>query len=262
MPEMELSLNSDGEIWAQLFAYMGWPDDPLRRQAHVASCAAKGIAGIDYVISSRGPDMSPDLRALADGVKNTWNRVFYDFGGFNSLALLLDPDEPPDRFPGAAVNSVADVLLTVRSIEVRHPELRAGGSINKASWLIALGKGQRDVLLNETQIKRAWRKYRNVSHLAAAIRRLVQTRPVRYENLDYLSKINHEFDTDELVLFMLIAKDYEDFLTSFCTHGGHALADREKIWSLPERLQIPKCPNPLVPPLHEHDLALLRRYQA
>jgi hypothetical protein len=85
---------------------------------------------------------------------------------------------------------------------------------------------------------------------------------VRYENLDYLSKINHEFDTDELVLFMLIAKDYEDFLTSFCTHGGHALADREKIWSLPERLQIPKCPNPLVPPLHEHDLALLRRYQA
>ena len=263
MPEMELSLNSVEEIWVQLLAYMGWPDDGALRQAHVAACAARGIAAIDECMGRLGPTVGASTRAFADSLRNSWHRTFTAFGGFPSIEPLLSDDEPPHRFPVAELNSTADVLIIVRAIATHHPELQGGGSINKAASLVVGSKGRYHELTNETQIERAWRKYRKVSHLAAAMRRIVDTRPERCVDFDERAGLDVELDVNELVLFMITAKDFEEFGTSFHPHGRKSpLLDQNTIWSFPERLNIPKSHIPLAAPLHENDLAVLRQYRA
>jgi hypothetical protein len=141
------------------------------------------------------------------------------------------------------------MLLTIRSIEVHHPDLRGSG-IRKAAFLIGRADPAMGLITNEKYARwGVWPKYKNISHLSAAFLLLDAA------GIDYL-------DIRGLVRFFAIANDYEDFGVSFHAHSRkETLLDRNEVWSIPKRLAIFKLKNPVVPPIHENDLAVLREYR-
>jgi hypothetical protein len=260
MPEMDIRWTSVGAIWDQIFAYMGFQGDAVRRQACVAGTAARRIAGLDALFDE--PNFQKTIfestvcREAFSSARAECVQTFNEFGGFRALGSLLSPDfQKENDFPADEMRTVAEVMLTIRSIETHHRSEVGSGSVNKASFLIALGKGKGSLatLKNETQIERTWRNYKNVSHLAAAMRIIA-----------FNHELNHEwmiYDEEDLALFIYIAIDYLNFGISFRPHGRKEfLLDLEEVWSFPK--QFPLRDRNISPPLHEIDLAALRQFRA
>ena len=207
MPEMELHWTTpEGRfVWLQIFGYRGWPQNETRRRAQVASYLADGIGQLDQwrQIVTEQRSEAPAL----DVDRGAWSSAFEEFGGFSALRPLLSISAvPPEPFPWAELETVGRVLLTVRSIEVHHRELLGGGSINKAMFLIERAHCSYGLLKNATYIKTAWRKYKNISHLASSW--------VLIDNAQV------EPDLKGLRIFLTIAKDFEQFGISFRPHAA------------------------------------------
>ncbi len=249
MPEMELRWTPQAErdVWLQIFAYMGWPQNAARRRAQVASYLAGGLGALDKLRAKwRSEGRGTEVLEVVDAVGGAWSSAFQEFGGFSALEPLLSTSVvSPEPFPLGELITVGRVLLTVRSISVHHRELHGGGSIEKAAALIECAHGHHGLIIrNEKGIKEAWRKYRNISHLAASW--------LLIEN----AKVVH--DLEGLYIFLVIAKDFEEFATSFRPHSRKEfLVDQREIWSVPRTLPLFNPRIPVVPPLHEDDLAVL-----
>jgi hypothetical protein len=259
MPEMDIQWTSVEVVWAQLLAYMGWPEDANRRRAHVASVLARQIGNLDCLLNDPEFQNSESARDLIVPVRDRCFRYFTEFGGYSALEPLLLPDAPQNSYPVAELNTVADILLIVRSIETHHKTAeRGGGSVNKAAFLLARGRGCNGTLRSETKIEQAWRKYKSVAHLALGIRLYVRAiGPLKFNEI-------------ELGAVISIALEYQDFATSFRPgrpRPHEVFIDRERIWSFSEqwpivsilRSQIPSYP---APQLHEFDIAALKEYNA
>lgn len=269
MPEMDICWPSIAGLdfqWTQIFTYMGWPQDHLERAARIARYFAEDLgrletrrreeARIEQVIDQFGLDEVEAHQYRATAIEAHERFIepcryeYYDtftneFGGFSALFEGSAGTKP---FPWAEVLTVGHMLLTIRSIEVHHPALRGSG-IRRAAFLIGRADPAMKLVTNERYARAAWSKYKNVSHLSAAFLLL------NAGGIDHLA-------IRGLITFFALANDYEDFGTSFHAHSREEfLLDRDKVWSIPERLAIFQLKNPVVPPLHEDDVAILREYR-
>jgi hypothetical protein len=154
-------------------------------------------------------------------------------------------------FPKAEVLTVGKTLIIIRAIEVHHPELLGGGSIKKAAFLIEYADGRGGLIKNEGDIREAWKNFKNIAHLAAAW------------HLVDLSSDGKFYEMEEFVLFLIVARDFQKFATSFYPHARKStLLDSNEVWSVPGNLPLPEPVVPVTPRLHENDLALLKAYRA
>jgi hypothetical protein len=244
---------------------MGWPHNDAERSARIARYFAEQLAilgtrkakestieqdinryGLETDEADRFRSSAIELdRKYAEPARQEVLQTLDEFGWFR--ALLSAPGNSP--FPLAEVVTAGRILVTVRSIEVRHPEIR-GGSVKKAAFLLEHTDGRNGLIIrNERDIRRAWVKFKDISHLAAAF------------ILTDISRQNKDSELQELLVFLTVAREYERFGASFYPHAQKiALLDAGKMWSVPECLRLPDPGMPVAPPLHENDLATLRRY--
>jgi hypothetical protein len=262
MPEMEIHWPEAASfqfVWLQILAYMGWPFDEAERNARLARYFAEQLASIG---AQNKDELSDRASKYYQSARRECWAAFEEFGWFQ--ALLSAPGN--SSFPSAEVMTAGRVMLTVRSIEVHHRMLLGGGSVKKAAFLIEnadhIDVDHGFIIKNERDIRKAWGKFRGIAHLAAS---LILTSP---------SRKNKDDEIEELFLFMLVARDFQRFGTSFYPHARKStLLDPGEIWSVPKRLPL-KLDNgrfpvlckifehrAIVPPLYETDLAALKKYR-
>jgi hypothetical protein len=285
MPEIDLRWPGAAGfdfIWLQILGYIGWPHDPAKRDARLARYFAEQLAGlstrkmeevrIQQLIAQseltreeadrfRSTALEADQR-FAEPARHRVTETFEEFGWFRAL-LSVAGDSP---FPLAEVATTGRILVTIRSIEVHHrKEFPGGGSVKKAAFLLEstdhadVSRGL--IFKNEKDIKRAWGKFKDVAHLAASL------------ILTDISRVDAATELRAVLVFLMIARDFEKFGTSFSPHARKSpLIDPTSIWSIPESLPSKLDKNgwfPLVcsmfkdvvPRLHEDDLATLRAYR-
>jgi hypothetical protein len=268
MPEMTLRWPQAAGfnfLWLQIFGYMGWPHDQAERNARIARYFAEQLAGIATLseleaeiaesINRFGLDAgeADRYRASATEMHRKFTEparrecldTLEEFGWFK--ALLSAPGN--SRFPSTEVVTTGHIMITIRSIETRYPELR-GGSVKKSAFLLEHTDGRNGLIIrNERDIRRSWVRFKDIAHLAAAF---VLTDIAREDN-----------ELEELLVFLMIARDFEKFGVSFYPHAQKStLLNPEKIWVVPTNLCLPDCRVPVAPPLHEVDLAILQAYRA
>jgi hypothetical protein len=216
MPEMELRGTSVEVILAQIFAYMGWPDDAERRRTYVARRAAWNLGRLDEVVSTLSQSqLTPAVCEFIDRDRAAWQRTFADFGGFTSIYRhLWTSDEVV--FPITEINTTGDVLILIRSIKENYPDLIDKASLRGASFLIDRGKGWDGTLKSISKIENCFRIYRSVAHLCAAARLISNTRHL-ISSGDTLKDItdSDRIDQEDLLLLITLAQNYQEFGTSF-----------------------------------------------
>jgi hypothetical protein len=254
--------------WTQIFAYMGWPKEREERAGRLARYFAEALSRLpkprqdeehtERLIDQLGLEEAGANQARENTIK-VYERFleptrlkYYDtfdneFDGFRSFFLGFGIKD----FPKAEVLTAGQILLIIRAIEVHHLELLGGGSIKKAAFLIEYADGRGGLIKNERDIREAWKNFKNVAHLSAAW------------HLVDLSSDGKFYETEELVLFLIIARDFQKFATSFYPHARKStLLDSNEVWSVPGNLPLPEPVVPVAPPLHENDLAVLKEYRA
>lgn len=250
MPEREIEEACSGvldlmDIWYRVFAYMIWPEDEERRRVHIATAFIGGLDALETV--ERPKDLQPEFfdmaRQLAgDALMNNLKELV---GGFSSLRILSGIPRPREDLPVKEWRTAATVLFLIRAIEAHSP---GTASLNKAIFLIVNDNRKYQCLKNSTYVKRAWTKYKNVSHFAAA--------------LFIWLPMGLEFDPVGLAEFLAIVRDFQMFGMSFSWNKKEPLLDPSKIWSVPEDLPLPECPAGIIPVLDQEEIAALRKYRA
>jgi hypothetical protein len=67
---------------------------------------------------------------------------------------------------------------------------------------------------------------------------------------------------EDLPIFLAIARDFEEFGTSFYPHARkHPLLNQKTIWSVPKDMLLPDNGETFTIPLDEMDLAFLHNYK-
>ena len=142
-------------------------------------------------------------------------------------------------------------------------------SLNAAAYLLDKGKGCNGTFKSMSKIEDAFRKYRNVAHLCAAARVIAFTRHLRSSG-NFFKDIMDEERIEELLLFITLAQNYQEFGTSFRPKRSprpkrEFLLDCENIWSFPKSLfvQYPmlKYEGSAAQPLDDLDIKALRDYE-
>jgi hypothetical protein len=261
MPEMNLRWPSEvglSFIWSQIFAYMQWPDNAANRRADITRAVALMRGELDYPKKLRSHNWRKlsemlDSHQRVHAAERREARAFFDeLGGFPALESALTG--PRESFPVGELMTVGFVLTTIYSINAHHPELRGGASVKKAAFLIERTYRGQGMIDNERDIRKAWVKYKTISHLAASLRVMIRD--------EYLWE---QRSLEGLGIFFAIAKDLEDFGTSFFPHGRNStLLDSRKVWSVPRHLplRLPRLTGPVTPPIPDNELTVLRKYQA
>jgi hypothetical protein len=158
-------------LWLQILGYMGWPHNDAERSARIARYFAEQLAilgtrkakestieqdinryGLETDEADRFRSSAIELdRKYAEPARQEVLQTLDEFGWFR--ALLSAPGNSP--FPLAEVVTAGRILVTVRSIEVRHPEIR-GGSVKKAAFLLEHTDGRNGLIIrNVRDIRRA-----------------------------------------------------------------------------------------------------------
>lgn len=239
----------------RLLAYMGWPSNERRRNEYLANLGAMALAEIERA----GP--------AAFGVRDEqhWHRAlalskqrhFDLYGGFNTLTTA-----PPysaitaewDHFRGAML-AAGKILLIIRSVVLHHPDARGGASVNKAVFLLEHVRPR----VKRTVAKQMWSRYKSVAPLCATL--CIFSSLLRQAGATGEQE-KTEFMFAELGMTLAIARELEDFATTFVPHGHSApLLDRSKLWTIPADLRLPPVEIPM-PPLPGHLLDALRKYSA
>jgi hypothetical protein len=189
------------DIWYRVFAYITWPEDEERRRAHIATAFVGGLDAAETM--ERPTDMEPEFFDVARGFAH--DSLMADFkelgGGFSSLRPLSGIQRSADNLPVKEWGTAAMVLMLVRAIDAHC----GSSSINKAIFVIERDKGKSGCLKNRLDIRRAWTKYKNVAHLAAAL-------------FIWLPMV-HEFDLEGLAEFLSIARDFQRFGAGFFAYS-------------------------------------------
>ena len=153
-----------------------------------------------------------------------------------------------------ATNVSPDTFIACDVSLVGVGEVVDSASVKKAAFLIESTYRGRGLVDNERDIRKAWSKYKDISHLAASLRMMVGD--------EYLWG---QRSLEGLSIFLAIAKDLENFGVSFYPHARDlALLDSKKVWSVPKRLplRLPQLTGPAAPPIPDRDLAVLQDYRA
>jgi hypothetical protein len=272
MPEMELRGTSVEVILAQIFAYMGWPDDAERRRTYVARRAVWNLGRLDEAISTLSQSqLTPTVLEFIDRDRAAWQKTFADFGGFASIYRhLWTSDEVV--FPITEIHTTGDVLILIRSIKENYPDLIDHASLRGASFLIDRGKGWDGTLKSRRNIEDCFRIYRSVAHLCAAARLISNTRHLRSSG-DILkdTRDSDGMNQEDLLLLITLSQKYWEFGTTFRPNRsprpkGEFLLDSKSTWSFPKSIYechpSLKYDQSVAPPLDDGDIKALRENYA
>jgi len=249
MPEMDLDVASGYlnhvDVWFRILGYMISPDDEVRRRSFLARGFADALGTLERIEQPVDPDTTMALQLVWGSL---W-KDFYDLAG--GLDALTAASVGPHDWQADAVRlrdwtTVASILCLVRAIDAHGVE----ASIGKAMFLIAACKGRHGVSRSMTHIRNAWRKYKNVSHLAAGV---------------LICKTLKGFDFSGIVwlgVFLAVARDLQRFGTSFIlnTKERVTLLDPSCIWSVPEDLPLPELDTSIFCRLDERGIEVLKNY--
>jgi len=250
MPEMELDVASGHldhtDVWFRILGYMISPEDEARRRAFVARGFADALGTIERIEQPLDP-------ATARAQQLVWGSLWKDFyefgGGLDALTAASGAthDWQADVIRLRDWTTAASVLHLVRAIDAQGVE----ASIGKAIFLIAECKGRHGVSRSTTDIRNAWRKYKNISHLAAAV---------------LLCKTLRGFDFSGIVwlgVFLAVARDLQKFGTSFILDAKErvTLLDPSSIWSVPEDLPLPELDTSIFWRLDRQGIEVLKNYR-
>lgn len=205
MPEMDLEVASGcldyEDIWGRILAYVFWPEDEERRRAYVASVFAHALAALQRItpedtIEGLSAGERSELEELTEGNGELlWRATFdpavsemtavattdfHELGGSYGALLQALPGFGPgmQEVRIEEVLTAASILDIVRTIAEQHPEAKRDGSVHKAVYILEKTGRRYGLMRSRTPIMAAWRKYKNVSHLACALFYFIRTFPV------------------------------------------------------------------------------------
>jgi hypothetical protein len=179
---------------------------------------------------------------------------FYELGGgFGALLPTLQGLGAGMQQPRIEeIRTAAAILDIVRTIAEQHGEINGPGSINKAVFIIEKTGANYGLLHGRTAILSAWRKYKNVTHLACALYYWANRFPID----------DPSHNITQIAVLLAVARDYQQFATTYFSGWQRRgpLLDPAEIWAVPDDLLLP--PAPAQSPLPEDMLNALRHYQA
>ena len=159
------------------------------------------------------------------------------------------------------------LLSLIGSIYHHHPEY--GASFNKAMFILCKTEPRRPAnsfrQMSESNLHKAWARYRPVAHLCAAYFR-TESECYKEEfvhNLpEYWKKAPALFNEVVFQRFLVLAKSAETFVMMYRAHGRRQpLIPREDLILLPEGVIDPACPLPDFELLDQTQFAALTNYK-
>lgn len=235
-----------------LRAYMLAPNDAAKRQLINLNNATHMLEQIEKVALLPQPDgLKADCWGTASALVGSaiWDREFQPNGGFSGAREIGSVPEL-DALPMAEWRTVAFMLGLMRAIDAHHPDVRGGASVKKAKEVAVAHHAEFNLLANEKYCQNAWNKYQSVAHLCAAA----------FEPAFQGSSAAGE---SSLLLMLAIARDYQQFLTSFRPHGrAAALVPKSVAWLVPDNLNLPPVPTGITAPLTGSILLKVKEYRA
>jgi hypothetical protein len=179
---------------------------------------------------------------------------FYEVGGgFGAVVSGLQGFGPGMQAPRIQeVETAAAILYIVRTITEQHAEINGPGSVNKAVFIIEETGKNYGFLHGRTKILGSWGKYKNVSHLAFAMRYCIHKFPI----------YDHSQRANVIAVLLAVARDYQRFATTYFpsrqTRGP--LLQPAEMWTVPDDLLLPDASARA--PLPDDMLDALREYRA
>lgn len=216
---MELEIASGflnyADLWHRVFSYIIYPQDEVQRRGYMAKAFAVAVSEIDKFDQPADCDVQFFNRIKT----SAFTAIYRDFvelgGGFASLGPGLD-QEVEWRKLERELTMTAEILFTIRAIDGHSKE----ASLNKALFVISDKKQK-----NPNDLKKAWAKHKNVSHLALAM----------------FSRDYPELDLVNLGVFLTIARDFQRFGTTFIPYNTkNPLLKLGEIWTVPDDLPLPE----------------------
>ena len=240
---------------------MFWPQDEERRRAYVASFFVRALAALQGItpedtIEGLSAGERSELEELTNGNGEfLWRATFdsavseltavattdfHELGGsFGALLHTL-----PGFGPGTQelrideVLTAASILDIVRTIAEQRPEGKRDGSVHKAVYILEKTGRSHGLMRSRTPIMAAWRKYKNVAHLACAVSFCLRT-----------FQVDHDTKTVcQIACLLSVARDYQKFATNYFPSGRtEPLLDPAEIWAVPDDLTLPDLHIPQQP---------------
>lgn len=237
----------------KLISIMSWPDDASKRNQFISSFTSGVLheLSVDSVVkktglSEEGAEYAKDL--IENFKFEISDKFFIPNGGYgavrsapawDALKFSIDTMMPKWR----VVGRIVQYLFSIEKIG----GVRGGASLNKAVYIIEnthlMGVKKR------TEIMSAWKKYKSVSHIFAAML--------------HFEEIGEEIFFGSLHWMLSLARLYAIFLMEHVPHGmKKPILDADGIWLIPSWISLP--PFQAIPPLALSDdqISVLKRYRA
>jgi hypothetical protein len=171
MPEMELGempatnmsraefAAAACDVHFRIWGYIRWPSNEAARRQFAVQCSAQLFQRLGEVV--RLNDLGDNV--LINEARRIVRQDFERGGGLDVLPLSRNDSTPP--IPAAGWDAVATLLFMIHAIASSSLNIRGGGSINKAVFLM-----ERYQNISRKQIWNIWRQLKSVSHLCSAVR--------------------------------------------------------------------------------------------
>lgn len=261
----ELRLRAEITYWTVLnipFSGIG-AEDKLSR-----SSAAAGLFldALDARPKRTGEDIQRTERFLSN--------LLAPYGGRQDLILQLALSPSVQELNQEWRNRWWDIFYTgkilslIGSIYQHHGQI--GASLNKAIFILreteAGSPARRFRRVCESNLLKAWAKYRPVAHLCVAYYRTEcdhYKEEMARDFAEYLETPPALLSGDVFQKFLLFAKAAQDFATSYSPRGrSQPLISRDEILALDEGVIDPSCQLPKFEPLTDAQVNALNEYKA
>ncbi len=240
----------------RMAAYLAWPNDENRRRQYLATLGATTLHGFESLRASRTADILP--QPVREAENRVFSEVFLRHGGYGTvseapgmgrLKKLMGEDTRHWYVAGT-------VLCLIMTIHKHHSEIRRGGSVNKAVYLIEQHSEGR-VRRNRKDLLASWAGSKPVAHLCAAIVHLRER--AFHTNGNY--SMRHLFG-EGIGELLAAARHFQDFATTYTAHGQKGpLLKPSEIFMVPALLRLPRLVIDLTP-LPPKQLVTLTNYRA
>lgn len=258
-----------GDAGYRLATYLTWPDNERRRRQYLATLGASALADIEneplegetVEFAKAHPIEWEKIRRAS--IEKIMNTHFRPHGGFASLvegpgwaALCAEMDKH-----ASAWIATGRILYLIRCIAEYHPEVRGGASVKKAVALVSRFVEEEDAIKDRSRLVAAWSRFKPVAHLCAALLEAASAAskedgPLRQEIL------GGAFYFQGLGRTLAVARDYQQFVTSFVPHAQREPFVRaDRILGVPAKARI-RPMSASIRPLSPEMLETLADYRA
>ncbi len=240
----------------RLTAYLAWPNDENRRRQYLATLGATTLHGFESLRASRTADILP--QPVREAKNRVFSEVFLRHGGYGTVSEAPGMGRLKKLMGEAAPRwyVAGTVLCLIMTIHKHHSEIRRGGSVNKAVYLIEQ-HSEGLVRKNRKDLLASWAVSKPVAHLCAAIVHLSERAFHTNGNIS----VRHLFG-EGIGDLLAAAREFQDFATTYRAHGQKGpLLEPSEIFTVAPSLTLPTVMIDLTP-LPPQQLAALGKYRA